>query len=59
MLNDESIMKYGVWKGTRLIDIPASYFLYVYENNKCSDEVREYIEDNLEVIKQQTRLKNG
>ena len=51
MLKDESIMPYGVHKGKGMGSVTASYLLWLYENNKCSGEVKEYIKDNLDVIK--------
>jgi uncharacterized protein (DUF3820 family) len=51
MLTDESKMPFGVHKGKNMADVPASYLLWLYENNKCSGEVKEYIKDNLDVIK--------
>ncbi len=51
MLNDKSPMPYGIHKGTPMIDVPAGYLLWLLENNKCSGEVKEYIEDNLDALK--------
>jgi hypothetical protein len=50
MLKDDSLMPYVIHKGIKLINVPASYLLFLFENNKCSGEVRAYIEDNLEVL---------
>ena len=44
-------MPFGIHKGKQLDQIPDSYLLWLYENNKCSGELKEYIEDNLDVIK--------
>ena len=51
MLNDDSIMPWGKFKGTKMGNVPAEYLLWLYENDKCDEPVKEYIEDNLEVIK--------
>jgi hypothetical protein len=40
-----------------LTNVPADYLIWLYENNKCSNDVREYIEDNLEVLR--FEIKNG
>lgn len=50
-LNDESIMPYGTHKGKTLANIPDSYFVWAYENDKCSDAIKEYIEENADVLK--------
>lgn len=39
MLTDESKMPYGVHKDKNMADVPASYLLWLYENNKCSGDV--------------------
>ena len=54
-MTDSNLMPYGKYKGTKMIDVPASYLLWLYENNKCSGEVKAYITDNLDVIKEEIR----
>lgn len=49
-MDDNSIMPYGKYKGEKMINVPADYLLWLYENNKCSGEVRHYIEENMDVI---------
>jgi uncharacterized protein (DUF3820 family) len=57
MLTDESTMPFGKYKGQKMANVPADYLIWLYENNKCSNDVREYIEDNLEVLR--FEIKNG
>ena len=52
-MTDESIMPWGVHKGKQMADVPADYLLWLYENNKCSGDVKSYIVENLDVIKSQ------
>lgn len=54
-MNDKSLMPFGVHKGKEMANVPASYLLWLYENNKCGGEVKAYIVDNLEVIKQEIK----
>lgn len=60
-LEDTDLMPSGKYSAngsegaTRMIDVPAKYLLYVYDNNMCSNKVREYIEKNLEVIREQAK----
>lgn len=49
-LTDSSIMPFGKYQGDRLIDIPASYLLWLYENNKAGS-IKSYIEENLDAIR--------
>jgi uncharacterized protein (DUF3820 family) len=51
MLTDQDIMPYGKHKGKEMANVPAAYLLWLYENDKCTDEVREYISENIEVLK--------
>lgn len=44
-------MPYGKHKGVEMQEVPASYLIWLYENDKCSDSVKEYVEDNLEILK--------
>ena len=50
-MNDESIMPFGKHKGKKMADVPGDYLIWIYENDKCTGAVKNYIEDNLEVIK--------
>lgn len=43
-------MPWGKYKGTKLGNVPAEYLMWLYENDKCDKAVKEYIEDNLDVI---------
>ena len=50
-------MPFGKHKGKDLEDVPADYLLYIYDNNMCSEPIREYIEDNLDVLKHELKQK--
>lgn len=54
-MNDESIMPFGIHKGKRLIDVPAGYLIWLYEENKCSGELRKYIAENMGALKMEVR----
>lgn len=47
----------GKYKGIKMIDIPASHLIWLYDNNKCSAKVREYIKENYYVLEQQAKWK--
>lgn len=55
-MTDESIMPFGKYQGEKMANVPPSYLLWLYENNKCYGEVRIYIQNNLEVIKSEISL---
>lgn len=48
---DETPMPWGVHKGKLLANVPDHYLKWLYENNKCDRAMREYIEDNADVLK--------
>lgn len=50
VLTDDSIMWFGDYKGRKLVNVPASYLLYIYNNNKAFGKLKDYIEDNLQVL---------
>ena len=51
MLNDNSIITFGKHKGSKLIDVPAAYLLWLYGEGKCFAELKAYIEDNMDALK--------
>lgn len=62
MLQDDSLMPYGKHQGKKMIDVPNEYLLWLYEEKKCSGDVKLYIFDNLDVIKEEIKrekLKNN
>jgi uncharacterized protein (DUF3820 family) len=54
-LTDESLMPFGQYKGKQMADVPASYLMYLYDSKIKPGDVRDYIVDNLEVLKEQVK----
>lgn len=54
-LTDNSLMPYGKYRGVKMINVPADYLLWLFDNNKCSGEVRAYIVSNHEVLTVQAK----
>lgn len=53
-LQDNDKMPFGMHKGKAMIEVPAQYLLYIYNNGMCSDSrVRTYIESNLDALKKE------
>jgi uncharacterized protein (DUF3820 family) len=50
-LTDKSKMPFGKYEGVEMVNVPAEYLLWIFENNKCSKEVAFYIKENLESLK--------
>ena len=57
-MTDESIMPIGKYKGEKMANIPPEYLLWLYENGNIYGELKNYIKDNLDVIKAEIDLKN-
>lgn len=56
MWTDEHKMPFGKYIGQKLIDIPDSYLLWLYENGKnLPTGLRLYLEDNIEAIKKNSK----
>jgi uncharacterized protein (DUF3820 family) len=51
ILTDESIMPWGVHKGKKLANVPDHYLKWLYDNDKCSGDIKAYIEDNAQLLK--------
>lgn len=54
-LENNDLMPSGKYQGEKMIDVPAKYLLYVFENNMCTVRVKDYIRKNLDVIKDQIK----
>ena len=52
-LTDTSPMPFGKFKGDKMENVPAKYLLWLYNNNKCFGQVKDYIIDNLQVLEQE------
>lgn len=50
-------MPWGKHKGTAMANVPASYLLWLLDANKCSGDVKKYIQDNKQVLEQETQRK--
>lgn len=52
-LTDNTPMPYGKHKGTAMANVPAGYLLWLLESGKCFCGVKEYVIDNLDVLRQE------
>lgn len=57
-MTDNSLMPFGKYKGEKMANVPSDYLLWIFENNKCTQEVAKYIAENLDVIKAEINLQN-
>ena len=54
-LTDKSLMLFGKHKDTELANVPADYLLWIYDNYDLNQNLKDYIEDNLERLKLEVR----
>lgn len=58
-MEDTDLMPYGKHKGTAMANIPAADLIWLYENNRTSKDVRQYIEENMDVLKEEIKQANN
>ena len=56
-LEDNSIMPFGMYKGVTMANVPATYLLWLYTQPTLLMPVKDYITDNLDVLRK-TILEN-
>lgn len=54
-MTDKSIMSFGKYKGEKVCNVPASYLLWLHSTGKCFGELKKYIEENMDVLKQEVK----
>jgi uncharacterized protein (DUF3820 family) len=55
-LSDNSPMPFGkLHKGKPMVEVPASYLFYIYDQGWTRGALKDYILENFEVIKEQMK----
>lgn len=54
-MNNNSLMAFGKHKGKALANVPADYLIWLYTEQKCKGGLKDYIEDNMDVLQQQAK----
>jgi len=57
-MTDETIMPFGKHKGEKLANVPPDYLLWLYDNDKCFADLKQYITENLDVLRAEIKLKD-
>jgi uncharacterized protein (DUF3820 family) len=52
-MDDNSRMPYGKYQNEKMANVPPDYLIWLYENNKCGGEVKTYIKENLQILKEE------
>jgi len=51
-MDDNSRMPFGKHRDKTMANVPSDYLLWIYENGKTYGALKQYIEDNMDAIKQ-------
>lgn len=55
-MNDNSIMPFGKHQGEKLANVPAAYLIWLHKEGKCFGELKKYIEENMDVLKEEVEI---
>ena len=56
---DDTLMPFGKYKGLPMIEVPASYLIYLYEDSPqplTHIALKRYIEENMDVLRMQINI---
>ena len=56
-MTDNSIMPYGKHQGKELANVPADYFIWMYDNDKLIGSLKQYVEENMDALIKETQGK--
>ena len=54
-VTDETVITFGIHTGKKIANVPARYLIFIYEQGKCPENIRDYIKDNWDVLKKQEK----
>lgn len=54
-MTDNDPMPFGKYKGDKLANVPASYLIWLYDNEKCYSYLKlaKYIKDNMDALQKE------
>jgi len=55
---DETLMPFGKYKGQKLANIPASYLLFLLDQDWVNGSLKDYIKRNKDVLEVEVRRNN-
>lgn len=58
-MNDNTLMPWGKYKGKKLANIPAQYFLWLLDKGIKDAGLKAYILDNLDGLRQEAGVKKS
>ena len=58
IMNDNSRMPFGKYKNEKLANVPPDYLLWLYENSNIYGELKNYIKQNIDILKEEIEYNN-
>lgn len=55
-LTDQSKITFGKYKDHKLANVPPDYLLWIYDNYTLKPDLKAYIDENMNVLKQEVKL---
>lgn len=52
-ITDNTPMPFGKYSGKPMVDVPAKYLLWLFDNGCSHDGVKKYINDNLDCLRKE------
>lgn len=57
-MDDNSLMPFGKHKGEKMANVPSEYLIWCYDQEWCRGDVKSYIQQNLDALKQEIQYQN-
>jgi uncharacterized protein (DUF3820 family) len=55
-MDDNSRMPFGKHKNEKLANVPADYLIWLHKEGKCFGELKNYIDENMDVLKDEIEI---
>lgn len=55
-ITDDTIISFGKYKGNKLANVPASYLIWLKDNQRLPHEYNLYFQNNIDVLYQEAKL---
>ena len=54
-ISENDTMSFGKHFGKKLANVPADYLIYMYDSGKIYGSVRQYVQENEELLRKETK----
>ena len=56
-MTDQDLMPFGKHKGEKMANVPADYLLFLHRGGRIFGGIKQYINDNLELLEKEAEKK--